>query len=126
MSFTVIMVKGTRIELPSRDKYGDGQLTVDDGVVEIRMRCCYTRRVEKLGVLVIKEGAAGRQIQDGPKVPGPWGGSFALATVISDCPDKPPVLRILAVEGGVLVIGGQAYEIVDDRPSDYPRLVAVS
>lgn len=125
MTYVVTMVEGTRVELPSQDRYQDGQLSVDDDTVEIRMHCKYTRRVEALGVLVIKEGASGRQIQDGPQIPGPWGGTFALAAVISANPVQRPALRILAVEGGILTIGGQDYELRDDVRQDYPRLVAI-
>ena len=122
MKYLVEMAAPARVHLPGVDKYGDGRITVEDKQVRLSMWCRYTHRVESLGVLVIPEGSNGRQVHEGPLVPGPWGGTFALASVISDRPGKEPTLTVNLTEGSILVINGEPYAVRDDRPHHYPRL----
>lgn len=122
---TVVLTRGSSVALPVRDKYDDGRLTVDCDRYSVRMYCRYTRAMQPLGLIVIPEGSAGRQEDGGPEVPGPWGTTFALASVISSSPGRGPELIIFVEEGARFYLAGQVYKIIDDRPMNYPRLVAV-
>lgn len=112
------------IELEARDYCGICLIT-DTRHTVVRLYCRYTRRIENCELLVVPAGKEACQAQDGPMVPGPWGGVVAMSTVISAYRMIGPERVIEAQEGDRFIIGGQTYEIRDDRPMDYPRLVAV-
>jgi hypothetical protein len=119
----------TRNMIPSR--YGDADQWISandfDGAgfewIELRMKCRYTRRVERFSVLYQGPGGTMRLEQGGPQVAGPVGGFIAQASVIASSPVARA--RYIDVEAGdVLVINGQRLVILDDRPHGYPRIVS--
>ena len=125
MAPTMIDLKpGQTVKLPTKDSYCDTS-TIDLDEIHVRVWCRYTRRVETLGFSVTPAGRSNRQEPNGPMVPGPFGSTWATPTVIALYPDSAPSTVINAEEGSRFELGSQVYELRDNRPMNYPGLVAV-
>ena len=99
----VTLVEGTRIRVPS----------IFDGGREITM-----------GVGFIAEGDSGRQVWEGPLVPGPWAYTYSVAVIIDASPVKrPPVIR-LAI-GSLVSVNGDTYAVTPGSRWERPDLAAV-
>lgn len=117
--------------IPSRYGESDQWITADEynrdlrpggEWIQLRMKCRYTRRVERFSVLYQGPGGKMRLEHGGPQVSGPIGSFIAQASVIANTPVAKA--RYLDVEAGdVLIINGQRMVILDDQPYGYPRIV---
>lgn len=105
--------------------HGDDNHSSTEHLV-LRMRCRHNGDT-KFAIMVVGPDGAGRQRDGGPVVPGPWGALIPLPTVLSARPRSRPI-EIAVADGDRFQISsllGTVFEIRDDRPMHYPRLVAV-
>ena len=100
----------------------------------IRTHSRYIGRVVRLGLLYVGPAGQCRRVYEGPILPGPYVGTYALSWSIDNHGGtgadmarlEAAGLEFEAKPGDRFRIGGLLFELRDDRPYDYPTMVPVS
>jgi hypothetical protein len=101
----------------------------------LRVYSAYARSHVRLGIGYISPDGEGRQVFQGPMVPGPWAYTYPLAVVIDNyggtaaeaAANKAAGLERDAKVGDRFQLDGRTWVLTEDRPhSDYPTLTLLA
>lgn len=109
--------------------YNEAGMFNSPNILQVHSR--YVRHSVRLAIGYVGPDGAGRQVSQGPMVPGPWAYTFALAVCIDNHGgtgaesdrNKAADLEWDVQVGDLFVIDGRTYELRDDQPMNYPQLV---
>ena len=118
----VTLAAGAKIQFPTSNRCES--LVVDPSKFTVFMWCRNNRSVQRIALFSVPPGAFAVQTWGGPLVEGPWGHSFPVGphSVVASVPST---LTVFLVEGALVELGGITYEVRDDLPNSWPRLVAI-